>query len=63
MPEVEAVRAALGGRDNVDVVVYDEAGHGFSMPGMPGFNGAGRRSLVAIGVGLSRRIAALIRPA
>jgi carboxymethylenebutenolidase len=36
--EVAAIRAALAGRDDAEVVVHRGAVHNFSLPGVPGYN-------------------------
>ena len=38
MEEVNAIKAAYAGKTNVDIVVYDNAGHSFSMPSNQGFD-------------------------
>jgi carboxymethylenebutenolidase len=38
MEEVNAIKAAYAGKTNVDIVVYEGAGHSFSMPSNQGFD-------------------------
>lgn len=43
--EIAATRAALGGRPDVEIVVYPGVGHNFSLKGVPGYDAdAARRS-------------------
>ena len=38
MEEVNAIKAAYAGKTNVDIVVYEGAGHSFSMPSNQGYD-------------------------
>ena len=38
MEEVNAIKAAYAGKTNVDIVVYNNAGHSFSMPSNQGYD-------------------------
>ena len=38
MEEVNEIKAAYAGKSNVDIVVYEGAGHSFSMPSNQGYD-------------------------
>jgi carboxymethylenebutenolidase len=44
MSEVAAISAAVGGRERATIVTYAGAGHGFSLPRMPGYDAAAAAS-------------------
>jgi len=52
MEEVNAIKDAYAGKPNVDIVVYEGAGHSFSMPSNPGYDAdvarASRESALAL---------------
>ena len=52
MEEVNAIKAAYAGKPNVDILVYEGAGHSFSMPSNQGYDAdvarASRDSVLAL---------------